>query len=120
MSEDVEVTEDGEIVASNSGDDLRAGPDVDGWWRVCVSSYEYAAVCLPTPTIAAWCRRVLREVDPDPVPTVDEAAIRADERAIVAGMIDSMAGELSWRNHLHHVLRMLADDIRAGKHRRTA
>lgn len=71
MSDEIVVEEDGEVVASNSGDDLRAGPYVDGWWRVCVTDYECATVCLPPSTLAAWCRRVLWTIDGPPQGVTD-------------------------------------------------
>lgn len=43
-------------------------PGDDAWW-VCAEEDDTR---LTDEQLAAWCRRVLREVDPDPVPTVDE------------------------------------------------
>lgn len=71
MSDGFWVEEDGEVVASNSGDYLRAGPDVDGWWQVSATQYECATVVLPPATLAAWCRRVLWAIDGPPQGVTD-------------------------------------------------
>lgn len=95
MIDEVEVTPHGEIVAHGQNGDvwayqrsacLRAAGD-DSWW-VCAEEDD---TCLTRDQLVAWCRRVLAEVDPDQVPTLDEAAIRADEAEKIAAWMVSRA-----------------------------
>lgn len=70
MSEDIKVTPHGTIVARGQHGEVWVYPDHDdGIW--CVGADEDGAH-LTRDQLLAFCRRVLREVDPDPVPTVDE------------------------------------------------
>lgn len=76
MSDEVKVTPHGEIVARCIEGEVWTEPDPDGISLTIEEGDErprkLASALLSREDMAAWCRRVLAEVDPDPVPTVDE------------------------------------------------
>ena len=137
MSDEIEVTERGEIVARCILGEAWTEPHSDGHVWLHVEDEDNARIVasalVSREQLAAWCRRVLREVDPDPVPTVDEAAIRADERAKCAEELRAKAAEVvamrdaAWSGAARRALRNQAEGYadaarlveRAGKHRGT-
>ena len=135
MIDEVEVTERGEIVARCVDGGVWTEPHPDGHVWMHIEDAEnprmVASAVVSRDDLAAWCRRVLAEVKPDPVPTVDEAAIRADERAKVEADVLAWVdvqmrhvrtvpgAPFLWRSGGMEALGELADDIRAGKHRST-
>lgn len=135
MADEVEVTPHGEIVARCIKGEVWTESTQEGIWLTIAEgdgrTQSMASALLSRENMAAWCRRVQREVDPDPVPTVDEAAIRADERAKVEAEVLAwvevqmrhvrtvLGASFVWRSGGAEALGELADDIRAGKHRST-
>lgn len=136
MSE-VGVTDLGEIVARCIEGEVWTEPHPAGhvWLHVEgeANARIVASALVSRVRLTAWCRRVLREVDPDPVPTVDEDAIRADERAKCAEGLRAKAAEVvamrdaAWSGAARRALRNQAEGYadaarlveRAGKHRGT-
>lgn len=95
MADEVEVTERGEIVVRGCDGEAMAYQADGSWW---LSAETYADGGRPSREgetrltrdgLLSFCRRVLAEVDPDPAPTVDEAAIRADEAERIAAWMVS-------------------------------
>ena len=77
MGDEVEVTERGEIVLCEDFGEVWTSPVDDEHVNVFSEGPFHGPATLTKKGLAAWCRRVIAEVDADPVPTVDEAAIRA-------------------------------------------
>lgn len=139
MSENIEVTERGEIVARCIDGGVWTDPEPDGSvWLVVEDSDNprmLATALLTRDDLAAWCRRVLRKVDPDSVQPLDEAAIRADEAERIAEWLASRAQLLDERQRSHRdrseaMVELVLDAvwanteaiaglIRAGKHKST-
>lgn len=134
MSDEVEVTERGEIVVHGCDGEAMVYQADGSWW---LSAETYAdgrrparegETRLTRDGLLEFCRRVLREVGPDPSPTLNEATIRADERAKVEAEVlariqmrrtaySEAIGDVQWWCGWREGLDDVEQDIRAGKHR---
>lgn len=141
MSDEIAVyTADDGVLMLAVGDDgagmaMGIDPDTgDVCLTACDVTYRYqgerrrkhtrtAMVDVPVRHMTRWLVQGLHalgvDLGHDVRPTLDEAAIRADEAEKIAAWLDSHAKLVPYRSFLCDLLHAFARDIRAGKHRST-